>query len=158
MPQSEASERSDASRAASGGAVGVPPGTAALLKRWNERSEPEGGLPDPEARRVVEAVLDDLRGASGENLDVAGRQWGQAHRSVAQLVERLSHLRVTLASSGVEDPLEMHRAIDRVTAAATEEVMFRLERVSRTDALTGVVNRRAFDETVQGTLSAASRQ
>lgn len=158
MPQSEASGRPDAGGPATGRAGGVPPGTAALLKRWSERAEPESGLPGPESRRVLEAVLDDLRGASTESLDVAGRLWGQAHRSVAQMVDRLSHLRVTLASCGVEDPLEMHRAIDRVTAAATEEVMSRLERVSRTDALTGVGNRRAFDETIQGTLSAASRQ
>jgi len=158
MPQSEAFMQSDASAPATGSAGGVPPGTAALLKRWIERAAPDVGLPDPGASRVVEAVLDDLRGASAENLDVAGRLWGQAHRSVGEMVARLSHLRVALASSGVEDPVKMHSAIDRVTAVATEELMSRLERVSRTDALTGVGNRRAFDETIQGTLSAASRQ
>jgi diguanylate cyclase (GGDEF)-like protein len=52
----------------------------------------------------------------------------------------------------------MHRAIDRITAAATEEALNRLEEASRTDALTGVGNRRAFDETLSATLSAAARR
>ncbi|HUC37272.1 MAG TPA: GGDEF domain-containing protein [Acidimicrobiales bacterium] len=139
-------------------AGGLPPGTAALLKRWSERATPGLVLPDPAARRVVEALLDDIRSAPVSGLDDAGRLWGQAHRSVSELVDRLSYLREVLSSSGLDDPLKMHRALDRVTAAATGELMGRVERASRTDALTGVGNRRAFDETIQGTLSAASRQ
>jgi len=162
MAQSESGQPSDADTdrdlVAGSGPGGVPPGTAALIKRWREKSEGGPDLPEPEARRVVEAVLDDLRGTHPENLQIAGRLWGQSYRSVSEMVESLSQLRGALASSGVEDPLKMHRALDKVTAAASEELIARLERVSRTDALTGVGNRRAFDETIHATLSAASRQ
>jgi diguanylate cyclase (GGDEF)-like protein len=162
MEQPERLVRFDAGSSSAPGSIArtgrVPPGTAALVKRWRERSSPGETLPEDEALRVVEAVLDYLRGAGPEGLEVAGRAWGQAHRSTSEMVERLSDLRVVLGASGVEDPFEMHRALDLVTASATEEVMARVERVSRTDALTGVGNRRAFDETIQGTLSAAARQ
>ena len=126
--------------------------------RWRARLADDPRLPEDEARMVVEAVLHVLAGGGPEPLDRAGRAWARAHRSVAAMVGRLSRLRETFAVVGVEDPLEMHRAVDRVTAAATEEVLTRLERASRTDALTGVGNRRAFDETLSAALSAASRQ
>ncbi|MHB8681989.1 MAG: GGDEF domain-containing protein [Acidimicrobiales bacterium] len=115
-------------------------------------------MPEDEARLVIESVLEELRGGHPENLDRAGRAWGRAHRSVSEMVGRLSSFREALAASGVDDPLKMHRALDRVTAAATEEVLHRLEHASRTDALTGVGNRRAFDETLSAAISAASRQ
>ncbi|MHB8440218.1 MAG: GGDEF domain-containing protein [Acidimicrobiales bacterium] len=132
---------------------------AAGLRRWRERL-PDGSsaLPEDEARLVVESVLDDLSGGRGDNLDRAGRAWGRAHRSVGEMVGRLSAFREALAAGGVDDALRMHRALDRVTAAATEEVLERLERATRTDALTGVGNRRAFDETLAAALSAATRQ
>jgi len=47
------------------------------------------------------------------------------------MVESLSQLRGALASSGVEDPLKMHRALDKVTAAASEELIARLEALLR---------------------------
>lgn len=106
---------------------------------------------------MLGAVLEVLGGGSAELLDRAGRAWGRAHRSVSAMVGRLSSLREAL-SDQVEDLLTMHRALDRVTAAATEEVLSRFERASRTDALTGVGNRRAFEETLSASLSAASRQ
>lgn len=130
----------------------------AWLQRWRERLGDGVRMPEDEARLVIESVLEDLRGGHPENLDRAGRAWGRAHRSVSEMVGRLSSFREALAASGVDDPLRMHRALDRVTAAATEEVLHRLERASRTDALTGVGNRRAFDETLSAALSAAARQ
>src|SRR5579884_8494 len=140
---------------------GRPESSAAgqWLRDWRARlPEDDPGLPDGEARLVVEAVLEDLRGGQPDNPDRAGRAWGRAHRSVSEMVGRLSTFREALAASGVDDPLRMHRALDRVTAAATEEVLHRLEHASRTDALTGVGNRRAFDETLGAALSAAARQ
>jgi len=107
---------------------------------------------------VAEAVLSNLAGADPESLERAGRAWGRAHRSVSAMVGRLSSFREALAAGGVDEPLRMHRALDQITASATEEVLNRLERASRTDALTGVGNRRAFDETLSAALSAASRQ
>lgn len=127
------------------------------LESWRRRLEGDPRLPEDEARLVVEAVLDDL-GGRPDNVERAGRAWGRAHRSVSAMVGRLSSFREALAAGGVDDPLRMHRALDRVTASATEEVLNRLERASRTDALTGVGNRRAFDETLSAALSAASRQ
>lgn len=146
---------------------GLPPGTAALLKGWfdaasrtgnSQKPEPLLTLPEKEARDVLEALLDHLRGALPDKLEPAGRAWGRAHRSASEVVENLSHLREILLTSSLGDRLEVHRALDRITAVATVEVTERIERVSRTDALTGVGNRRAFDETIQATLSAASRQ
>jgi diguanylate cyclase (GGDEF)-like protein len=129
------------------------------LRLWRERLQGDARLPEDEARLVVEAVAEDLRGGHPETLDRAGRAWARAHRSISAMVGRLSSLREALAAAGVaDDPLRMHRAIDRVTTAATEEVLNRLEQASRTDALTGVGNRRAFDETLSATLSAAARQ
>lgn len=107
---------------------------------------------------MLEAVLDDLSGGHPDSVDRAGWAWGRAHRSVSAMVGRLSALREAMAAGAVDEPLRMHRALDRLTAAATEEVLNRLERASRTDALTGVGNRRAFDETLSAALSAASRQ
>jgi len=142
-----------------GGADDVSGDVAIWLRRWRDRlSHEDQGMPDDEARLVIEAVLEELRGGYPENLERAGRAWGRAHRSVSEMVGRLSSFREALAASGVDDPLKMHRALDRVTAAATEEVLHRLEHASRTDALTGVGNRRAFDETLSAALSAASRQ
>ena len=131
---------------------------AGWLARWRGRVQDDPRIPEDEARMVVEAVLLDLAGGRPDGLDRAGRAWGRAHRSVAAMVGRLSSLREAFAVTGIEDPLRMHRALDRVTASATEEVLNRLERASRTDALTGVGNRRAFDETLSSALSAASRQ
>ncbi|MDE3086728.1 MAG: GGDEF domain-containing protein [Acidobacteriota bacterium] len=126
--------------------------------QWRSRLPDDPRIPEDEARMVVEAVLQVLAGSGPEPLDRAGRAWARAHRSVAAMVGRLSSLREAFAVVGVEEPLEMHRAVDRITAAATEEVLTRLERASRTDALTGVGNRRAFDETLSSALSAASRR
>lgn len=128
------------------------------MDRWRQRLHDDTRLPEDEARLVLAAVLDELGGGHPDSLDRAGSAWGRAHRSVSSMVGRLSRLRETLAAGGVDDALRMHRALDRVTAAATEEVLNRLERASRTDALTGVGNRRGFDETLTAALSAASRQ
>ena len=139
------------------GAVAPDPGL--WLRLWRERLQGDARLPEDEARLVVEAVAEDLRGGHPESLDRAGRAWARAHRSISAMVGRLSSLREALAAAAAaDDPLRMHRAIDRVTTAATEEVLNRLEQASRTDALTGVGNRRAFDETLSATLSAAARQ
>jgi diguanylate cyclase (GGDEF)-like protein len=141
------------------GRAGFDASTAAQewLGRWRERLQGDR-FPEDEARLVVDALLEELGGGRPEALDRAGRAWGRAHRSVSAMVGRLSVLRETLAAGGVDDALRMHRDLDRVTASATEEVLNRLERASRTDALTGVGNRRAFDETLSAALSAAARQ
>lgn len=143
---------------------GPPPGPDAAsgavspwLARWRDRLAGDR-LPEDEARLVIGAVLEELAGGAADALEAAGRAWGRAHRSVSAMVGRLSILRETMAVCGVDDPLAMHRAVDRVTASATEEVLNRFERASRTDALTGVGNRRAFDETLTAALSAAARQ
>lgn len=127
------------------------------LARWRDRLVGER-LPEDEARLVIEAVLEELGGGAGEALEGAGRAWGRAHRSVTVMVGHLSSLREAMIVGGVDHPLVMHRALDRVTASATEEVLKRFERASRTDALTGAGNRRAFDETLSAALSAAARQ
>jgi diguanylate cyclase (GGDEF)-like protein len=142
-----------------GGRGGVPPAQVdRWLESWRQRLEGDPRLPEEEARLVVEAVLSNVAASYPESLERAGRAWGRAHRSVSAMVGRLSSFREALAAGGVDDPLRMHRALDQITASATEEVLNRLERASRTDALTGVGNRRAFDETLSAALSAASRQ
>ncbi len=108
---------------------------------------------------MVEAVIDDLARGRADGLDHAGRAWARAHRSVSAMVGRLASLREAAATEVKgDDQLRLHRAIDRVTTTATEEVLNRLEEATRTDALTGVGNRRAFDETLSATLSAAHRR
>jgi diguanylate cyclase (GGDEF)-like protein len=77
------------------------------------------------------------------------------------MVARLTSLREVLTARDVDavaDPVVVHRAVDRVTAAAAEEVLRRSERASRTDPLTGAGNRRAFDEAMRSAVSAAARQ
>jgi len=125
---------------------------------WRSQLRGDTRIPEDEARSVVGAVLEDFAGGPPEALDRAGQAWGRAHRSVSAMIERLSALRQAMAAGAVDHPLEMHRALDRVTVAATEEALNRLEHASRTDALTGVGNRRAFDETLSAALSAAGRQ
>ncbi|HUO48767.1 MAG TPA: GGDEF domain-containing protein, partial [Acidimicrobiales bacterium] len=143
----------------SAGAGGRPVDLAGWLARWVEATD-AGDLPLPgeEARQVLAAVLVAVSGEDYEAAERVGRAWGRAHRSVSVLVRRLSALRGALVAGDVEQPMRMHQAIDRVTADATEEVMRRLEHASRTDPLTGVGNRRAFEETLSAALSAATRQ
>src|SRR5579863_3033943 len=102
------------------GAIAHDPGL--WLRLWRERLQGDARLPEDEARLVVEAVAEDLRGGHPESLDRAGRAWARAHRSISAMVGRLSSLREALAAAAAaDDPLRMHRAIDRITTAATEE-------------------------------------
>ena len=135
------------------------PPTDAWYERWVERVAAEDlPMPVEEAHHVLRAVLSVLDGAPEEALDRSARAWGRAHRSVSVLVRRLSGLREAFTAWGFGDPIRTHRALDRLTAGATEEVVRRLEHASRTDPLTGVGNRRAFEETLAAALSAATRQ
>jgi len=111
-----------------------------LLARWRESlssSPRERELPAEEALLVLEAILVDRDAEGAEALEASGRAWGRVHATVREMLEDLSHLREVLIASGTPDAETTHRAIDRVTAAAMEEVLARLERLSRTDALTG---------------------
>jgi diguanylate cyclase (GGDEF)-like protein len=142
----------------------VQSGGTRLVAQWRSSLPPAAEFPEAEARQVVESLFADQRARDEEALSAAGRSWGRAHVSVLEMVERLSRLREVLTAPSaaqeheLSDARRMHLAIDRITATATDEAMARAERLSRTDALTGVGNRRAFDETIQWALSAASRQ
>ena len=98
------------------------------LARWREGlggGDPEGRLPENEARLVLEALFDELRRGRSENLDRAGRAWGRASASVVDAVEQLTPLRDALAGSGVGALLRAQCALDQVAAAASREILRR---------------------------------
>lgn len=157
-------------------ATGVPASVVEdLLERWRRADAAVGprlaGFPDDAAVAVLVAVLAVVAahaegGPPGRQavaprdptLRAAGERWASAHRSVSELVDRLSLLRVLLADLGLAERRVVDRAVDEVTAAAGAGLVAQLEHLSRTDPLTGVGNRRAFDEAVQRALATAARQ
>lgn len=160
---------------ASAAAVDVASAAARVVERWRladtGSSRRVTEFPDAAALAVVTAVLaagtgrltatdGTGRGMStvSPELQAAGDGWASAHRSVSELVDRLSLLRDVLAEDADADRRALDRAVDEVTAAAAAALVTQLERLSRTDPLTGVGNRRAFDEAVQRALATAARQ
>ncbi len=140
---------------------------AGLLEQWHRfyvsAKESSGeAWPTREALLVAEAVASareaEVDAGLPDSLHAAGVAWGRAHSRPSGMVAGLSALREALVMVGGSGSLSEQRAVDVVTAAATEELLNRLEEASRTDALTGTGNRRALDETLQSSLAAAARQ
>ncbi len=116
----------------------------------------DAGDVGPWAAEAAAAVIDAVVG--GAPADEAGAMWARANRDTSEMVGRLSVLRNWLALNAGTEQAKLQRSLDEVTAAAAEEALSRLERVSRTDTLTGVGNRRALDEALHAALAGASRQ
>jgi len=189
-PSAEGSSTATGGRAAPAGDGPQAPDPQ-VVRTWTvawARAEAAAAPPvdpfPPEAGTVVAAVLAALAagGRTAWQLQAAGAQWAQAHRSVAELVERLARLRALLrqavggaTSSAVaagaaeagervggalpEDIVEdvVDQVVDQLLIAATSALVANVERLSRTDPLTGVGNRRAFDEAAQRAVTMASR-
>lgn len=150
----------------------------AIVARWLAVDGPADQVVDPfpvdVARIVVAAVLADavtrdpmaaqaMAELSSGGLVVrrAGQRWAAVHRSVTEMVDRLGRLRTILddatAPTWPGRGLPVARAVDVVMAEAASAMVAQVEALARTDALTGVGNRRAFDEAVTATLATAAR-
>jgi len=130
-----------------------------LLAGWQQawQSRRAGGTeaslwPAEAAGKVADAL------AGSFDPDEAGRLWARAHSAAPEMVGRLSALRAWLLGEASAEAAAAQRVLDQVTTAAAKETMSRLERISRTDPLTGVGNRRALDEALHAALAAAARE
>ena len=119
----------------------------------------------PETAAIVVGALVDVvadasrRGTTGDGtLEAVGQRWGAEEQSAAGVVTQLSLLRDLLAEELRADRRAVDRAVDQVVAAAVTALVARVERLSRTDALTGIGNRRAFEEAVRASAAVAARQ
>lgn len=100
------------------------------------------------ARVVLDAVI-----ASARKLPVdlhdAGRRWAASTHSAAQAIDALQRLRGVLSVIGGYDPEAVSAAIDTVVvvvAARADAIAVEAEKLSLVDPLTGIGNRRAFDQ------------
>jgi len=132
----------------------------ALVEGWRRLAEHRHPSPWPhaEAHNVVVAVLGVMRNGPEAALHEAGQRWGSVHRDTETLADRVEMLRQILVDAWPEEPEAVHRVLDAVVASAAIALSRRLEVDSRTDALTGAGNRRAFDESLGAAIASASRQ
>lgn len=131
-----------------------------LAERWQQAAEDRHPAPWPfaEAHDVVAAVLGVGLGASSEEmLHEVGQRWGAIHRDTETLAERVEILRQIVVDEWSGDHDALHGVLDAVVASAAMALSRRLEADARTDALTGVGNRRAFDESLEAALKSAAR-
>jgi len=131
-----------------------------LAERWRRVAEHRhpSSWPHAEAHDVVGAVLGVMRDGPEATLHEAGRRWGTVHRDTETLADQVEMLRQIMVEAWPEKPEAVHRALDAVVASAAIALSHRLEVDSRTDALTGAGNRRAFDESLGAAIASASRQ
>ena len=131
-----------------------------LAERWRQIAERRHGSswPHAEAHDVVVAVFGIMRGGSEELLHEAGERWGAVHQDTETLADRVQVLRQIMAHTWVGEPETIHRVLDGLIASSAMALSRRLEIDSRTDALTGMGNRRAFDESLDAAIASASRQ
>jgi len=132
----------------------------ALVEGWRRLAEHRhpSSWPHAEAHNVVVAVLGAMRNGPEETLHEVGQQWGSVHRDTETLADRVEMLRQIMVEGWPEEPEAVHRVLDAVVASAAIALSRRLEVDSRTDALTGAGNRRAFDEVLGAAIASASRQ
>jgi len=91
-------------------------------------------------------------------LHKAGRRWGSAHRDTETLADRVEALRAIMVEEWPNEPDAVHRVLDALVASAAMALSNHLEQDARTDALTGIGNRRAFDESFDAAVASAHRQ
>ena len=132
----------------------------ALADRWRRVAghHPLSSWPHNEAHDVVVAVLGVMRNGPEAMLHEAGQRWGSVHRDTDTLADQVEVLRQIMVEAWPEEPDVVHRVLDAVVASAAIALSRRLEVDSRTDALTGAGNRRAFDESLSAAIASASRQ
>jgi diguanylate cyclase (GGDEF)-like protein len=99
-----------------------------------------------------------MRNGSEVTLHRAGERWGAVHRDTETLADRVDALRAIMVEEWPDQPGAVHRVLDALVAGAAMALSNQLERDSRTDALTGTGNRRAFDEALDAALASAYRQ
>lgn len=141
-------------RAADEGEVG------ALADRWRRVAGHHhlSSWPHNEAHDVVVAVLGVMRNGPEAMLHEAGQRWGSVHRDTETLVDQVEVLRQIMVEAWPDEPDAVHRVLDAVVASSAIALSRRVEVDSRTDALTGTGNRRAFDESLSAAIASAARQ
>lgn len=132
----------------------------ALVERWRRVAEHRhpSSWPHGEAHDVVVAVLGVKRNGPEATLHEAGQRWGSVRRDTETLADRVEMLRQIMVDAWPAEPDSVHRALDAVVASAAIALSRRFEVDSRTDALTGAGNRRAFDDALGAAITSACRQ
>ena len=103
------------------------------------------------------ALLQLLRRGTSAALAGTVRSWALRHSSVESMLRELSVLRRLLDSRGRYGTAEVDAAVDHVMVLAIGAFTSRLTAEARTDVLTGVGNRRGFEEAAERTLALAAR-
>jgi diguanylate cyclase (GGDEF)-like protein len=135
------------------------------LNAWEIRCRQGGEDRLPWPAREALALLDSLRhyivAGNESQLRRAAQMWAVANPTVAVLVRRLSCLRELFDDEGISRIPELNdrfrRALDLVTAVATEQATSALADAALTDTLTGVGNRRALNEAAAVVLEQATQ-
>ncbi|HEX6394250.1 MAG TPA: GGDEF domain-containing protein [Acidimicrobiales bacterium] len=139
------------------------PAASEPVRSWEARCRKGGDdarWPSREAFELLEALRQHIVAGEESRLRRASQAWARANPTVAILLRRLASLRELFSDEGISRLPELNdrfqRALDLVTAVATEAATAALADAAMTDTLTGVGNRRALEDTGQSILREAS--
>jgi diguanylate cyclase len=110
-----------------------------------------------EPRLVPPANLHRAEVARANVLSDAARQWARSRHDVAEVLSEVVLIEAELGELFPEERKQLAAAVDLVREVATTEILLRHEHESRSDPLTGTLNRRALDEALKAAVSVAER-
>ncbi|MCL4413253.1 MAG: GGDEF domain-containing protein [Acidimicrobiales bacterium] len=113
-----------------------------------------------ESSELVRELLQRLGWSTGARhgaLADASRAWARSKDGIGEVIEQLAVIEGDLSRLEGYDEAQVIAAVDVVREVATTEILSQREHESRTDPLTGALNRRALDEALRASLSSAER-
>lgn len=96
-------------------------------------------------------------GARHGALADASRAWARSKDGIGEVIELLAGIEGDLSRLEGCDEAQVIATVDVVREVATTEILRQREHESRTDPLTGALNRRALDEALRASVSSAER-
>lgn len=140
-------------------------GVSDLARIWCEAVAPAAAADDDAfsvdvARLVVGAVITAANGGGGIDLDDTGRRWAAICHRASEAIEALFTLQKVFTIYSSYDREAVRAAIETlvvVVASVADVVVSEAEKLSLTDPLTGVGNRRAFEQAFRHVAAGAGR-